>query len=105
MARCFASAFNLRGICRSGNCIVGFVCIRRARLITVTPLLCMLSARLRGGARMYAILQQLEQLVENVSSSCGQAIVSAFNCCTMHPSIGIVAGILGFIAALRAMCR
>jgi hypothetical protein len=40
-----------------------------------------------------------------MSYSCGHDLVSAFNYVAMYPWISIAAGILGYITAMRVMCR
>ena len=54
---------------------------------------------------MYGVVDQIFQLIERVSSTGGQFLISAFTCFTTHPWISIAAGILGYLAAMRTMCR
>jgi hypothetical protein len=54
---------------------------------------------------MYSVVQQVTQLIEHVSSTCGQTLVSAFNYFTMYPWISIAGAILAYLAAMRVMCR
>jgi hypothetical protein len=54
---------------------------------------------------MYIFLDRAVQFIEHVSSICGQCLLSSYDCVITHPWVSIIAGILGYLAAMRTMCR
>jgi hypothetical protein len=55
----------------------------------------------RGGARMYWLVE----LIENISSTCGQDLVGMFNYFLGHPLFSIGGAAMAYLAAMRVMCR
>jgi len=54
---------------------------------------------------MNILLDEVIELIESLSSSCGEWLLSSYDCVTMHPWISVAAGILGYVVAMRTMCR